>query len=525
MQRRSFIKSLAPVVALPAILKPFSVNAFSTGGMLNAFLGNPPNDNILVMIFLNGGNDGLNTLVPQDQYPKMATARPNLLIPESSLHHLSPKPVGLHPSLHHFKTLFNENKLQIIQSVGYPKPNFSHFRSTDIWNSGSDADAYVNSGWIGRFLEKNFEGYPYGYPNASMPDPLAVQIGANMPLLFQGNEVQTAFNINSTEIFNVNYTPVLDPAPEIPAGSELTYIRQIGSQIKNYAQSIISAYVQGSNAYSGYPGEGTNYLADMLKTIARLISGGMKTRIYLVSLYGFDTHASQVDNGNPAGGLHATLLKMLNDAVFSFQRDLEQLGVADKTLGMTFSEFGRRIISNASTGTDHGAAAPMFLFGTKVQPGILGSNPNLPVQANEDDNIPMQYDFRSVYASILSQWFCLPTSETSQIMMDGFQELPLIKDNCSTTSIEELNREDALSLRIYPNPMISYTRIQTSIPGGHTRLELFDPLGRSVYSRDLGKLSAGTYMWELQNDHYSRGNYYVRVQCGPYQQVSLLQVL
>jgi uncharacterized protein (DUF1501 family) len=525
MKRRSFIKSIAPVVALPAILKPFSVNALSSGGMLNAFLGNPPNDNILVMIFLNGGNDGLNTLVPLDQYSKLAGARPKLLLPESSLHKLSPKPVGLHPSLNHFKTLYNEGKMQIIQSIGYPKPNFSHFRSTDIWNSGSDAEDYVNSGWIGRFLEQNFEGYPFGYPNANMPDPLAIQIGTNMPLLFQGNEVQTAFNINSPEIFNVNYTPVLDPAPDTPAGSELTYIRQIGSQIKNYAQSIIASYVQGNNAYTGYPGSGSNYLADLLKLIARLISGGLKTRIYLVSLYGFDTHASQAEDGNPTLGTHASLLKMLNDAVFSFQRDIEQLGVADKTLGMTFSEFGRRIISNASLGTDHGAAAPMFLFGTKVQPGILGTNPNLPTQSTENDNLPMQYDFRSVYASILSQWFCLPPSATHQIMLDGFQELPLIQDNCSSTSIAELNRENALSMEIYPNPMVEYTRVRVSITGGMTRLELFDPLGRSVYSKDLGKLSAGSYIWEIHNDHYAKGNYYVRVQCGSYQQVSLLQVL
>lgn len=525
MRRRSFIKTLAPVVALPAILKPFSVNAFSAGGMLNAFFGNPPNDNILVMIFLNGGNDGLNTLVPLDQYSKLQTARPNLLLQESTLHKLSPYSVGLHPSLNHFKTLFNEGKLHIIQSVGYPQPNFSHFRSTDIWNSGSDADEYLNSGWIGRFLEKNFEGYPDGYPNAAMPDPLAIQIGTNMPLLFQGNEVQTAFNINSTDIFNVNYTPVLDPAPDSPAGSELTYIRQIGAQIKNYAQSIIGAYVQGSNGYSGYPSAGTNYLADLLKTVARLISGGLQTRIYLVSLYGFDTHASQVETGNPAVGLHSTLLKMLNDAVYAFQRDLELLGVADKTLGMTFSEFGRRIISNASTGTDHGAAAPMFLFGTKVQPGILGSNPNLPSQPTENDNLPMQYDFRSVYASVLSQWFCLPADETDQIMMNGFQELPIIRENCSTSTLDELNSKDALTINIYPNPMTDHARILAEIPGGNTRLELFDPPGRCVYSRNPGKLSAGTYTWEIPNMQFTSGNYYVRVQCGPYQIVKLLQVL
>jgi len=157
---------MAPVAVMPALLKPFSVNAFPSAGMLQSLLGpGLTNDHVLVLIFLNGGNDGLNTVVPLDQMSKLAAARANVLLPESSLHQIPGKQIGLHPALGGFKTLYDEQKLQIVESVGYPQPNFSHFRSTDIWTSASDAQEYVNSGWMGRFLESAFPGYPNGYPN------------------------------------------------------------------------------------------------------------------------------------------------------------------------------------------------------------------------------------------------------------------------------------------------------------------------------------------------------------------------
>jgi uncharacterized protein (DUF1501 family) len=527
MKRRKFIKTLAPVAVMPALLKPFSVNAFPTAGLLqNMFSSTIPNDHVLVLIFLNGGNDGLNTVVPLDQMSKLSTARANLMLPEAQLHKIPEKQIGLHPSLGGFKTLYDEQKLQIIQSVGYPQPNFSHFRSTDIWSSASDADKYIDSGWMGRFLEKNFPGYPVGYPNPDNPDPLAIQLGSNMPLLFQGNAAQMAFNVSSPDIFNVNVDPTTDPAPDTPAGDELTFIRTITGQINDYAQNIVSAYVQGTNAYNGYPAPGTNYLADELKAVARLIKGGLQTRIYLVSLYGFDTHAEQAVEGNTATGGHANLLKLLNDAVFSFQRDLEQLGEADRVLGMTFSEFGRRVISNASVGTDHGAAAPLFLFGNKVQPGVLGSNPILPTNPTENDNLPMQYDFRSVYASVLSQWFCMDQPTTDDILVKQFQSLPVINNQCTSSFFDGLDPNSGIiRLALAPNPMVDFTRATVQIPGGQTRLDVFDPLGRVIFSKVSGYLQEGTYTFDLDNPGYPPGNYYVRVQCGPWQRVELLQVV
>jgi uncharacterized protein (DUF1501 family) len=527
MKRRKFIKTMAPVAVMPALLKPFSVNAFPTAGLLQQMLGtNLNNDHVLVLIFLNGGNDGLNTVVPLDQMSKLAAARANVLLPEASLHKIPEKQIGLHPALGGFKTLYDEQKLQIIQSVGYPQPNFSHFRSTDIWTSASDAQQYVNSGWMGRFLEQAFPGFPTGYPNEEQPDPLAIQIGSNMPLLFQGNAAQMAFNVSSPDIFTVNVTPGTDPAPDSPAGEELTFIRTVTGQITHYAENILTAYIKGNNQYTGYPTPGSNYLADQLKAVARLIKGGLKTRIYLVSLYGFDTHAQQVADGNTSAGVHATLLRWLNEAVYSFQRDLEQLGEADRVLGMTFSEFGRRVISNASMGTDHGAAAPLFLFGNKVQPGVLGTNPDLPANASAADNLPMQYDFRSVYHSVLTQWFCLDQGMADAVMLKGFQTLPVIQDVCKPVSLDIPDpMQDHLQVILYPNPTVQDVRVEVRLPGGPTRMELFDPLGRAVYQRSLGVLPQGQYRWDIENPGYPPGNYYVRVQCGPWQRVELLQIL
>ncbi|MBK7341786.1 MAG: DUF1501 domain-containing protein [Saprospiraceae bacterium] len=526
MKRRKFLKAVAPVAIMPSLIDKLSFKAFPSPDILRGLTNSEiPNDHVLVMIFLNGGNDGLNTVVPLDQMSNLANARGNILLPEGQLHKIVDKQIGLHPALGGFKTLYDEDKLQIVQSVGYPQPNFSHFRSTDIWASGSDADQYLDSGWIGRFLETNFPGYPNGYPNPDNPDPLAIQLGSNMPLLFQGDSAQMAFNVSSPDIFNVNVDPTSDPAPNTPAGEELTYIRTITGQINDYAEQIVSAYIQGSNAYSGYPAEGTNYLADELKAVARLIKGGLKTRIYMVSLYGFDTHAEQVVAGNTGTGVHATLLKFLNDAVFSFQRDLEQLGEADRVLGMTFSEFGRRVISNGSVGTDHGAAAPLFLFGNKVQPGVLGNNPVIPSGANVDDNLPMQYDFRSVYASVLSKWFCMDAMTTDDILLQPFQDLPVIKDTCSV-SFDPLDPTGGeLKVDVYPNPMVDRVQVQVVSPGGYSRLEFFDPLGRVVQTRNLGTVARGTYTYDLYNEGYSPGSYYVRVQCGSHQQVKLIQIV
>lgn len=519
MKRRDFIKKTAPAtVIVPSLINGVSFAAGTNPWLESLAKSAEETDRVLVLIFLSGGNDGLNTVIPIDQYSPLSNARSNVMIPQGQVLSLNGYPnTGLHPSMTGMRDLFNQGKLQVIQSVGYPQPNFSHFRATDIWNTASDSDQVLSSGWVGRYLDYEYPGFPTGYPNATNPDPLAVQMGANLPLLFQGPAAQMSMTISSGAIFDGWLTGSQDPAPNTPAGDELTYIRTITGQTQQYAQRILDAYLNVTSQSPGYPAAGTNYLADVLQLIARVIKGGLKSRIYLCGLYGFDTHASQVEGGQTNTGSHATLLGMLSQAIKAFQDDLQYLGIEDRVLGMTFSEFGRRIKSNASLGTDHGAASPMFVFGKKIHGGVLGSNPSLPANATDEDNIPMQYDFRSVYASVLKDWFCVPENVLEDIILPNFQQLPIVNPAC-LTSIEEVNSlSDALKLQVSPNPFTSSAYAEYEVPDGHTILQLYDPLGRLLKTFVSQKQNAGKYKVWIENEGYRAGNYHLRLQSGALQ--------
>jgi uncharacterized protein (DUF1501 family) len=244
---------------------------------------------------------------------------------------------------------------------------------------------------------------------------------------------------------------VEDPAPNTPAGKELKYVRLVSKQTQQYATVV-------KNAAANVPVQGAyptpNPLADQLKIVARLIKGGLKTRLYMVSYGGFDNHSLQVNPTDTTTGTHANLLKNVSDAIKAFQDDLKGLGVEERVVGMTFSEFGRRIKSNSSGGTDHGAAAPMILFGKNVTNAVWGNSPSLPTNATVNDNIPMQYDFRSVYASLLENWLCVKNSDLQTIMLKNFQEVPLCTNNaCGATGLNDIIRGSGEELIInYPNP-------------------------------------------------------------------------
>ncbi|MFZ1516129.1 MAG: DUF1501 domain-containing protein [Saprospiraceae bacterium] len=527
MKRRKFIKSAAAAsVVVPSMINGIPLQAHSNNAWLQSVL-NPglETDHVMVLIYLGGGNDGLNTVVPVDNYSKLDAARKNVLLPQNQLLKLNGfANTALHPAMTGMQTLFNEGKVNIVQSVGYPNPNFSHFRATDIWASASEANQYLDSGWLGRYLNEEFPGFPLDYPNVANPDPLAIQVGANLPLLFQGPNAQMSMNVSNPDIFGAWPTGLSDPAPATPLGHELNYIRTISRQSKTYADTLVKGFLKGNNL-GNYPAG--NYLADTLKVIARLINGGLKTRLYLVNLYGFDTHSDQVVAGNNATGAHANLLKLLSDAVFSFQRDIELMNVAHRVMGMTFSEFGRRIKSNDSVGTDHGAAAPLFVFGSKARGGITGNNPIIPATVTENDNLPMQYDFRSVYASVLKDWFCVKDDSLQRILLKNFQALPLIKNECSTTDTKNLkDAEDALQIIASPNPMTSFTNIQIATgTDGIAQLQLIDPLGRLTKVLFSGKLQNGTHQFRLENEGYAPGNYYIRLQQGNAQKTEPLLIV
>ena len=524
MKRRDFLKYTVPPAAATAMLGSIPVRAIGMESpLIRALMESPDDtDHVLVLVQMNGGNDGLNMVIPIDNYASYQAARSNVAIPQNRILSLTGNSKsGLHPSMTGIRTLFNEGKAAIVQAVGYPQPDFSHFRATDIWMSASDSNQYVNSGWAGRYLDDQYPGFPNGYPNSSMTDPLGIQIGSVTSLTFQGPQVSMGMSISDPVNFYNLINGIQDPAPNSPAGFELTYIRTVARQTQQYAD-VIKAAAQKVTSQSTYPAN--NPLADQLKIVARLVKGGLRTRVYMVSIGGFDTHSVQVNQTDTTTGAHATLLQRVSDAVKAFMDDLKFLGVQKRVYGMTFSEFGRRIKSNSSLGTDHGAAAPVILFGEYVAGGILGNNPALPANANVNDNVPMQYDFRSVYASILSNWFCVDNTTLQTVMLKNFQSLPIVRTNSCNSTIPDLT--DILLIKNYPNPFTGSTTITFKTDGGHTSSMIFDTLGRMIATIvDQEYTGPGQYSVTFNAEKLAAGVYYARLQNGTVQQVrSMLKV-
>jgi len=329
MKRRDFLKNTVPAgVVIPSLVGGFSFKAFGAEDPIAQSLLLPAaieNDHVLVIIQLNGGNDGLNMVIPLDNFSNYVNARSNIYIPEDKVLKLSGvTKAGLHPAMTGLQAMYDDGELNIVQSVGYPQPSFSHFRATDIWMSASDSNTVVNSGWAGRFLDAEFPNFPNGYPNATMTDPLAIQIGSATSLTFQGPAVSMGMSISNTSSFYNLINGVRDTAPNTPAGKELNFVRMVAQQTQQYASVIKDAAAKVPTQVT-YPT--SNSLADQLKIVARLIKGGLKTRVYMVNFGGFDTHAVQVNATDTTTGAHATLLGKVSDAIRAFQKDLKFLGV------------------------------------------------------------------------------------------------------------------------------------------------------------------------------------------------------
>ena len=427
MKRKEFIKNTLLGVALPTFLNGISLKALAGTPLMHALSNYMNDDKVLVLVQLAGGNDGINTVIPFDQLSAYTNARTNIALPENKVLRLNGfDAVALHPSLTELQNLFNNGQLGIVQAVSYPKPNFSHFRATDIWMTGSDSDKIINTGWAGRFLNEVYPQFPNNYPNAAMPDPLAIQVGSVVSSTFQGPSFTMGLAISNPN----NFYNLIEGKENVNSnsrwGEQLNYVEEMSLKTDQYADVIKKAALKVTKQSDKYPAQGKNPLADQLKIVARLIAGGLKTKIYMVNTGSFDTHSKQTDDADKTIGTHANLLKRVSEAIGVFMDDLNYLQVGDKVMGMTFSEFGRRIKSNASGGTDHGAAAPLFYFGNKVKGGVIGTNPIIPTNVTVNDNVPMQNDFRSVYASILQNWFALQPNDVQNVLQKDFAMLPIV---------------------------------------------------------------------------------------------------
>ncbi len=515
MKRRDFIRNVAPV----AFMGGFRINAWSHLPFLKGLEDAVDNDHVLILVQLTGGNDGLNTLIPlQDSYAGYQAARANIAIPEADVLQFGTSylKAGLHPAMTGMKSLYDNDQLAILQAVGYPSPDDSHFRSTDIWLTGADSDQYLETGWTGRFLGQTYTNFPVGYPNPMMPDPLAIQIGSVISPVFMSAGGTTAMAVPTDTDFYDLINGITQPEPDTPMGNELTYLRAVARQTNKYAAAIEAAAKKITTQYGGYPAN--NDLAAQLKTVARLIAGGLKTRVYMVSTGGFDTHGGQVQSGDTTTGRHAQLLGGVSDAITAFMADCKGLGINKQVLGMTFSEFSRRIISNGSFGTDHGAAQPVFIFGDYAATGVLGNNPDMSA-INVESNIQMQYDFRSVYSTILRDWFCVPPADVSTILLKNYQYLPFMKTTACNNNYNALNNAGNSLIFNTPNPFGNSTSITFTTGGGHTLIQIFDAAGRLLMIPVDQDYAQGTYTISLDTALIAAGVYYARLQNQSVQQV------
>jgi len=506
MNRRQFLR-LSSALGIPLTLNGLSLSALAHTPALH-LLSTLSSERIFVIVQLSGGNDGLNTVIPLDQYSAYQQARANIAIPENRVLRLTPA-TGLHPAMPELKTLYDEGKVVLVQGVSYPSPNLSHFRATDIWMTASDSNQFLDSGWVGRFLETLFPNFPDGYPRANAPDPPALQIGSTLSLMLRGSSQFLGIALQDPDTFyrliSGNSAVDVGTVPDTTAGDELRFIRRVGLQSIQYASQIKAAADRAQNRAT-YPAPNTNRLADQLRIVARLIAGGLQTRIYHVSLGGFDTHAAQVTATDTTAGTHANLLRLLSQALSVFQDDLRRLGVAPRVLTMTFSEFGRTVRSNGSMGTDHGTAAPLFIVGEAVRGGII---PNLTNLVN--NQLAMQFDFRQVYASLLAQWFGVGAAQLRAILQRDFAQLPIT--GASSVNDDMLPKPTRFELaQNYPNPFNPTTTIRYQLPISTTvKLSVFDMLGRELTTLVNARQPAGTYQVNFNASGLASGVYLYRL--------------
>jgi uncharacterized protein (DUF1501 family) len=540
MKRRDFIKHLPIGVAAAAV--PFAIPglsglAFGKDSKLGKLLTPmSDNDRVLVLINLQGGNDGLNTIIPFDD-PKYISNRKTIGFTTaddlSKINNLKLRGdlafnnnfqfTDLSGRQSNLYKMWQDGKLAVMQNVGYADPNRSHFRATDIWNSASDSGIITSTGWLGRYLEEIEPNYPFDVKTGD--DPLAMAISFTTTLVFQGSKSTMGVAIADPSSYNAASTYNDDPPPSNNYGNELGYVRNILVQSDVYGDRLKALFPSGTPPTNNVAYPAANTLAQQLKKVAWCISKGMKTKVYFVQQQGFDTHVNQNSKDNQTG--QGKLLFELAEAISLFQEDLEKFGVADRVVGMTYSEFGRRVNENSSSGTDHGTCAPQFIFGTQVNGELYGNHPDL-VNLDPYQDLVNQFDFRQVYAGVLTEWFG-PSEALSKAVLNkpeftkqdsfGF-EFPINGQTKSqslfkqSAGVPNSNSEDRIFIlkQNYPNPAISETTIAFALSeAADVKLEVFDNRGDLIATPVNSRLGRGEHPISFDARSLSSGTYYYRL--------------
>lgn len=502
--RRDFLTATGLLGAGSLLLGNMPIRAFQPSPLMAA-LANGNSDRILVLIRLDGGNDGLNTVIERGN-SFYYNIRPTIAIQESNMWALNAQ-YGMPLSTNPLQPLWDNGMMKTILNVGYPEPNYSHFRSYDILASGSSSDQYWNTGWVGRFLDNEYPVFLETPPTV----PPALQIGVESNLIFRSDEANMALAVSSPqEFYQIAQSGQLYETATLgntPRELELAYVRQTANAAFRYASSIKDAYAKGKNQVD-YPTD--NYLAEQLAIVARLIKGNLGTRVFMVEIGGFDTHAEQFD-------YHQLLLGRLANAVKAFYDDLGFGGNTEwpkKVLGMTFSEFGRTIFENDSLGTDHGWGTHMLLFGGEIGNGVVGQYQDL---SNPDpySDPPFSVDFRSVYSTVLQDWLG-NSSQLANFVMGG-QALPVIQ-GLVPPAPQNSGDNNACVLQGH-NPGAAPDTIEIKyamMQNGPIRLQLLDRGGQVLRTLVNEYKDRGSYVFAFKPAEWyvSPGIYQYRLQSG-----------
>ncbi len=488
--RRSFLQNLGLTGGAGIFMGGYSLSAMHNAALLPALGNGGVDDRILVLIRLKGGNDGLNTIIPLFDYGTYASNRPTIAVPQNNITNLS-NAFGIPNTMQSLMPLWNDGAMKVINSVGYDNHNLSHFTSSDIWNSGNqNIEMDLNkSGWLGRYILNQKPDYLENLPD--IPAAIKVSSGSNITY-HNPNRIDLAVNFNSTDrLQEIAETGLLYDTENLPDdcyyGEQVGFLRSLLNVTANYAGVISDAFNLGSNDVS-YE---SNELSRQLSIVARLIKGRLGTKLYMVTLNGFDTHEQQNQK-------HPQLMNELSTAVNSFYADLQSADVDQNVLSMTFSEFGRRVREN-SGGTDHGTAAPVMLFGPSLNGnGILGQDPDMD-DLDNTGNMKHGTDFRSIYATVLEYWLCLDPMSVDNILGNDYQRLDNMGIDCMSVSTSETPVAQNVSHKAIPqgdgSTIIEYTLDRP----GLTNVTIYSFFGHKISTLQTGYQNAGTHKLRFIN--------------------------
>ncbi len=570
MKRRNFIKKLS-LAAVPFTLGGIPIRLMAENS-LTRMAEQSTNDRVLIILQLHGGNDGLNSIIPVEAYDLYYRWRANIAIPaKNSLRKMialdstlpSDAQVGLHPDMIAMKELYDRGRMTLVQGVSYKNNNGSHFRGRDISFMGGGFDDYFASGWVGRYLQQEFapKTYPNDFPNPEMKDPLAIEMGSDVSLIFhQEGNIPTSISLNDPQSFAELVEELegftdqgIDPRGKPPValdnspyGKELNWILGLEDKSQDYAQRLYDLYKNAPTSSVTYPerypfnapkGSMKNGLTPQLQLIARLLDGGgpglgVKTKVFLVKLGGFDTHAEQVESYDPTMGHHAALMYHISSAMKAFQDDLRARGLEDRVLTVTTSEFGRRVRANGSYGTDHGTGAPVMIFGKGVQPGVVGKVPDL-----NKENVEMQYDYRQVYANLLRDWMLVDEAKINNDIFfkdfingpkeDGtgnYEPLSLATQVISGVQENFIGNRFSLD-ECYPNPAADFTAIPFKINNTNlVDINIKDSQGRTLKNLLHEERTEGTHIVKADVSDLPSGIYFYQLKTGFFQETKKLIV-